>query len=156
MMIDEDMSLSRCLRSALDQTVAPYSLSNFSPFHPKHLYRSIASHFVCSLLHVLLSAFMPLILTEKMNALKQIVLISGANQGIGFEIAKKLASENPSYHILMGTRSLSKGQAAVASLPVGLSVQPLELDITSDASISRAHDSVAHEFGRLDVLINNA
>lgn len=91
-----------------------------------------------------------------MNALKQIVLISGANQGIGFEIVKKLASDDSSYHILMGTRSLSNGQAALASLPPGLSVQPLELDIMSDASISRAHDSVAHEFGRLDVLINNA
>lgn len=79
------------------------------------------------------------------------MLISGTNQCIGFETAKKLAGENLGYHILMGARSLSKAQAAAASLPIGLSVQQLDLEITSDASISRAYDSVAHEFGHLDV-----
>lgn len=87
---------------------------------------------------------------------KTIVLISGANTGIGFEITKKLAAENPTYHVLMGSRSLSKAQTAISSLPPGLSVEPLELDVTSDASIQAAYDTVASEHGRLDVLINNA
>jgi NAD(P)-dependent dehydrogenase (short-subunit alcohol dehydrogenase family) len=87
---------------------------------------------------------------------KTIVLISGANTGIGFEIAKKLATEHPTYHVLMGSRSLSKAQTAISSLPTGLSIQPLELDVTSDASIQAAYDAVASEHGRLDVLINNA
>ena len=87
---------------------------------------------------------------------KTFVLISGANQGIGFEITKKLATENPGYHVLMGCRSLSKGEAATASLPANLSVEPIELDINSDSSISKALSVVKDKYGRLDVLINNA
>ncbi|KAL9134517.1 MAG: hypothetical protein Q9175_004297 [Cornicularia normoerica] len=86
---------------------------------------------------------------------KTIVLISGANQGIGFEIVKKLATD-PNYHILMGTRSLSNGEAAISSLPAGVSVEPIELDVTSDTSIAAAAAVVASKHGRLDVLINNA
>ena len=91
-----------------------------------------------------------------MASQKIFVLISGANQGIGLEIVKKLATENSGYHILMGCRSLEKGQAAIASLPPNLSVEPIELNITNDSSISKAVDTVQDKFGRLDVLINNA
>lgn len=83
------------------------------------------------------------------------MLISGGNQGIGFEIVRKLASENPSYHVLMGCRSMEKGHAAVATLH-GLSVEPIQLDVTSDESISRCYKSVEQKYGLLDVLINNA
>lgn len=86
---------------------------------------------------------------------KTIVLISGANQGVGFEIVKKLATE-PNYHILMGTRSLSHGHAAISSLPQDVAVEPIELDVTSDSTITAAASMVASKFGRLDVLINNA
>ena len=84
-----------------------------------------------------------------------IVLISGANQGIGLEISKKLAAENPSYHVLMGCRSLSKGETAASSFSE-LSIEPIELDISSDSSISKAFATVQEKFGHLDVLINNA
>lgn len=84
------------------------------------------------------------------------VLISGANQGIGLEIVKKLATENSGYHVLMGCRSLEKGQAAIASLPPNLSVEPIELDVTNDSSISKAVATAQEKYGRLDVLINNA
>ena len=66
----------------------------------------------------------------------------------------KLATENTSYYVLMGCRSLEKGQAAVSSLPK-LSIEPIELDITSDASISAAYEVLSEKFGLLDVLINN-
>ena len=84
------------------------------------------------------------------------VLVSGANQGIGLEIVKKLATENSGYHVLMGCRSLEKGQAAITSLPPNLSVEPIELDVTNDSSISKAVATVQEKYGRLDVLINNA
>lgn len=84
------------------------------------------------------------------------VLVSGANQGIGLEIVKKLATENSGYHVLMGCRSLEKGQAAIASLPPNLSVEPIKLDVTNDSSISKAVATVQEKYGRLDVLINNA
>jgi NAD(P)-dependent dehydrogenase (short-subunit alcohol dehydrogenase family) len=90
---------------------------------------------------------------EKTN----IVLITGANGGVGFEIARKIASENPDYHILMGSRDLRKGnEAAKILLNEGLSVEPIQIDVRDDESISNAKDQIEKRFRRLDVLINNA
>jgi NAD(P)-dependent dehydrogenase (short-subunit alcohol dehydrogenase family) len=86
-----------------------------------------------------------------------IVLITGANKGIGFEIAKKLAKEQPSYHILMGSRDPKRGEEAAAKLQAeNLSVETITIDVTSDESISTAASAVLSKFGRLDVLINNS
>ncbi|KAJ4394671.1 hypothetical protein N0V93_003890 [Gnomoniopsis smithogilvyi] len=86
-----------------------------------------------------------------------IVLVTGANQGIGFEIAKKLATEQKDYHIIMaGRRKEAIEEAAQKLQSKGLSVEPLVLDVTSDASIEAAASSVSDKYGRLDVLINNA
>ena len=88
---------------------------------------------------------------------KTIVLISGANQGIGFEIAKKLATEQSHWHIWIGSRDVSKGNDAaesLASLPS--TVQAIQLDVTSDESISTCASTIEKTHGRLDVLINNA
>ena len=90
-----------------------------------------------------------------MGSPRTFVLVSGANAGIGYEISKKLASENPSYHVFMGCRDLAKGQKAMSSLS-GLSVEPVRLDVTSDSSISEAFDTILKSAGRLDALINNA
>jgi len=84
-----------------------------------------------------------------------IVLITGANKGIGFEIAKKLAKEQPSYHILVGSRDSKRGDEAVAKLQAE-NVEAITIDVTSDESISTAASTVLSKFGRLDVLINNA
>jgi len=86
-----------------------------------------------------------------------IVLITGANQGIGFQTSKKLASENKGYHVLMGSRDHAKGTKAAEELQaLGLSVEPIEIDITSDASITKAAELIKEKYGRIDVLINNA
>ena len=85
-----------------------------------------------------------------------IVLISGGNTGIGYETVKKLGSENPSYHILMGCRDLGKGKDAITTLPTSISVSPVQLDVTSDTSIADCVDLISKTYGRLDVLINNA
>ncbi|EXJ71344.1 uncharacterized protein A1O5_05151 [Cladophialophora psammophila CBS 110553] len=88
-----------------------------------------------------------------------VVLITGANQGIGFECVKKLAAEQVDYHLLLGSRSLDRGKEAtrsIADLARGTSVEPLELDVDDDDSIARAAKLVEEKFGRLDVLLNNA
>ena len=86
---------------------------------------------------------------------KRIALITGANKGIGFETARQLGQQQVT--ILLGARDAAKGEAAAAKLRgEGLDVRALPLDVTDTDSIRRAVDKVAQEFGRLDILINNA
>ncbi|KAI0486674.1 NAD(P)-binding protein [Xylaria cf. heliscus] len=95
---------------------------------------------------------------------KTIVLISGANRGIGLEIVKALLESAPSetnsapYHVYLGSRDLQRGKAIAASLPAahGNTVSAIQLEITSPESVSNAVATVKAESGRLDVLINNA
>ncbi len=89
-----------------------------------------------------------------MNA-KRIALITGANKGIGFETARQLGQQQVT--ILLGARDPAKGEAAAGKLRgEGLDVRALPLDVTNTDSIRRAVEKVAQEFGRLDILINNA
>ena len=83
---------------------------------------------------------------------KQVALVTGANQGIGLQIAKDLAARGLT--VLVGSRSLERGEAAAGE--VGLNAFALQLDVTDQASITMAAERVQNEFGRLDVLIQNA
>ena len=96
--------------------------------------------------------------TITMTIQKVNVLNTGANQGIGFGLASLLArSTSPAYHILLCSRNLSKGQAAAASLSnLPGTVEALELDVTSAASVGTAGQYVSQALPCLDVLINNA
>ncbi|KAJ7493574.1 hypothetical protein FB451DRAFT_1077331 [Mycena latifolia] len=92
-----------------------------------------------------------------MMPISKIVLITGANKGIGFEIAKQLASQHKGYHILIGSRDVQRGATAAAALQgEGLSVEAVTIDVTDDRSIAAAAEIVKSKFGRLDVLVNNA
>lgn len=86
---------------------------------------------------------------------KEIVLITGGNAGIGFELAKKLLQDYPNrFYILIGCRTVSKGEAAVAELhSEGLQdCEVLHIEVTSDESIAAAAKNVEEKFGRVDVL----
>lgn len=88
-----------------------------------------------------------------------IVLITGANQGLGYECVKKLAAEQPNYRIIIGSRDLAKGQASalsVADMASNTSIEAVQLDVTSDESINAAVSYVESKYERLDVLFNNA
>ncbi|KAJ7471419.1 hypothetical protein B0H11DRAFT_2039897 [Mycena galericulata] len=90
-------------------------------------------------------------------ASSKIVLITGANKGIGFEMAKQLAAGHKGYHVLIGSRDAERGAKAAEKLQKeGLSVEALTIDVADDKSIHSAAEIVKSKFGRLDVLINNA
>lgn len=86
---------------------------------------------------------------------KTIILVTGGNQGIGYEIVKSL-SKNSNYQILMGCRDTSKGEAAASSMGAPTNVNPIQIDITDDESIDHCVKTISQLFGRLDVLVNNA
>ncbi|KAM0247765.1 hypothetical protein ACHAQJ_009698 [Trichoderma viride] len=71
----------------------------------------------------------------------KVVLITGANQGIGFEIAKSLSSK-PGYHVLVGSRDTQRGIDAANQLhEQGLNVEPITIDYVephADAPLSSA------------------
>jgi NAD(P)-dependent dehydrogenase (short-subunit alcohol dehydrogenase family) len=81
-----------------------------------------------------------------------VALVTGANQGIGLQIAKDMAAHG--FTVLVGSRDLAKGEAAAKE--VGAGAHALQLDVTDGASVAAAAARVRDEFGRLDVLIQNA
>ena len=85
----------------------------------------------------------------------RIALVTGANKGIGYEIARQLAERG--YHVLVGARKADAGNQAAASLQKGgASAEFLEIDVSSRASVEKAAKTVAAQFDHLDVLVNNA
>jgi len=82
-------------------------------------------------------------------------VVTGANKGIGFEIARRLAAEG--YRVFLGARDRGRGEEAAAKLRAqGLDAHWLELDVTDDRSAVSAAETLAKETGTLDVLVNNA
>lgn len=91
----------------------------------------------------------------------RVVLITGANTGIGFQIVRALCSSDEAYNIIVGGRSLSKAQDAISSavneFPSSRSkLFPIQVDIEQDDSIKNAFNEVQSQFGKLDALVNNA
>lgn len=83
---------------------------------------------------------------------KRVALVTGANQGIGLQIAKDLAARGLT--VLVGSRKLENGQKAASTIEGD--GRAIQLDVTDQASIACAADRIRQEFGRLDVLVNNA
>jgi NAD(P)-dependent dehydrogenase (short-subunit alcohol dehydrogenase family) len=83
-------------------------------------------------------------------------LITGANKGIGLETARQLGREH-GFVVLLGARDAEKGEAAAQALrDEGADAHFISLDVTDTSSIDAAARRVREEFGRLDVLVNNA
>ncbi|MFI7601359.1 SDR family oxidoreductase [Actinoplanes sp. NPDC049681] len=83
------------------------------------------------------------------------VLVTGANRGIGYEIAAGLGAKG--YRVAVGARDNARGEAAVKTLhAAGVDAFAVSLDVTSDRSVAEAADLIGRQVERLDVLVNNA
>ena len=85
----------------------------------------------------------------------RVALVTGANKGIGLEIARQLAQTG--VRVIIGARDDSRARAAVDDLTSqGLVAQSIWLDLDNAESITEAAATIAAEHGRLDILVNNA
>jgi len=85
----------------------------------------------------------------------RIALVTGANKGIGREVAARLAAEGLT--VYLGARDTARGEAAARDLSAGgRDVRFVRLDVTDPARVQEAAARIGAEVGRLDVLVNNA
>jgi len=87
------------------------------------------------------------------NAPKKIALVTGANKGIGFEVARQLAASGCT--VLLGARNPVLGEEAVGKLKRD-DVRYLAIDLDDYATIAIAAQAIDANFGHLDILVNNA
>ncbi len=86
---------------------------------------------------------------------EKVALITGANKGIGKEIARQLGAQGLT--VLIGARDEGRGAEAAAELTKeGINAHAVPLDVTDQASINAAAHRIESDYGRLDVLVNNA
>ena len=86
---------------------------------------------------------------------KQVALITGANKGIGKEIARQLGAQGMT--VLIGARDQGRGEEAAVELKAGgADAHAIRIDVTDAASIEAAARQIESEYGRLDILVNNA
>jgi NAD(P)-dependent dehydrogenase (short-subunit alcohol dehydrogenase family) len=86
---------------------------------------------------------------------KKIALVTGANKGIGKEIARQLGEAG--FVVLLGSRDLARGEAAAKELVAeGLDAAAVRLEVTDERSVQAAAGVIEREYGRLDVIVNNA
>lgn len=86
---------------------------------------------------------------------KKVALITGANKGIGLEIARQLGRQGMA--VVLGSRDPQRGQSAADALSSeGIDAYTVKLEVTEAADREAALVFLQEQFGRLDVLVNNA
>jgi NAD(P)-dependent dehydrogenase (short-subunit alcohol dehydrogenase family) len=90
-----------------------------------------------------------------MDSAKKVALITGANKGIGLEIARQLGQQDIT--VLIGSRDAERGEKAAASLrEAQLDAHMILIDVADPSSVQHAASEIEECFGRLDILVNNA
>jgi NAD(P)-dependent dehydrogenase (short-subunit alcohol dehydrogenase family) len=85
----------------------------------------------------------------------KVIVVTGANKGIGFEIARQLAKMG--HEVILTARDANKGKLANEKLASqGWKARFIQTDVTKQADIQNLRDCIEEHFGHLDVLINNA
>jgi NAD(P)-dependent dehydrogenase (short-subunit alcohol dehydrogenase family) len=88
-------------------------------------------------------------------ATKKVALVTGANKGLGFEIARQLGQKD--FTVVLGARDIAKAETAASKLRAeGLDAHAVKLDVTKSEDITELPGFLIQKFGRLDVLVNNA
>ncbi|PVH73439.1 NAD(P)-binding protein [Cadophora sp. DSE1049] len=109
-----------------------------------------------------ISSYLQPLLKSKFNMASTqtpIVLITGANRGIGFSTVQALSLRYPTGTYIIGSRTLSSGEEAIQELRklgIKANLEVVEIDVTKDSTIDAAVSWIGEKFGRLDVLVNNA
>ncbi len=86
---------------------------------------------------------------------KKIALVTGANKGIGLQIARQLAHAGTK--VFLGARDTKRGQqAAFGLISDGLDVEAILIDLNDEETIAAAAGTITSRYGRLDILVNNA
>lgn len=86
---------------------------------------------------------------------QRVALVSGANRGLGFEVARQLAASGMT--VLLGSRTLAAGEKAARQIRRdGGDAIAVKLDVTVQADIDALIKRIDIDYGRLDILINNA
>ncbi|MFN6466247.1 MAG: SDR family oxidoreductase [Nostoc sp. DedVER02] len=85
----------------------------------------------------------------------KVALITGANKGIGYEIARQLGSRGAT--VIVGARDIKRGEEAADKLRLDeIDARSVQLDVTDQKTIDSAVQQIESEFGKLDILVNNA
>jgi NAD(P)-dependent dehydrogenase (short-subunit alcohol dehydrogenase family) len=85
----------------------------------------------------------------------KVALITGANKGIGYEIARQLGSIGAT--VLVGARDIKRGEEAANKLRLDeIDARSIQLDVTDQKTIDSTAQQIESEFGKLDILVNNA
>ena len=85
----------------------------------------------------------------------RVALITGANKGIGLEIARQLGKQG--IVVVLGSRDAARGQQAVDALKAeGVDAHTVKLEVTDEADVAALPTHFEQQFGRLDILVNNA
>lgn len=85
----------------------------------------------------------------------KVALITGANKGIGYEIARQLGSRGAT--VLIGARDIERGEEASNKLRSSqIDAKAVQLNVTEQQTIDSTAQQIEREFGKLDILVNNA
>ena len=90
--------------------------------------------------------------TQIKASTRQVALVTGANQGVGYQVAKALAENG--YTVYVGSRNISNGEKAAAE--IGNNALAIQLDVTQQETIDAAVARIQAEQAKLDLLVNNA